>query len=364
MGDLAAYQGARGDEVHVLTATPASDEAGVRRFHSTERVGAVFVHRNAVRWMLGVPHNPLGRARTTRLMRKLRPDVVHLHFGVVSPFAWDGLAVVRTLGLPALVTWHCMVDGAMSAAIVRAAAGWGGWGKARVELSAVSHAAADRVARAIRRPVAVLPNAIDVAAWVPADVGESLEHGSASQERSPLRVVATQRLATRKRPAALVEVVAQATARANAPIDLTVVGSGPGKASVLRAARAAGLESRVHLIGRVPRTELKSVYADHDVFLSTTRLEAFGLAALEARATGLPVLARADNGIGEFITDGQDGVLAESDEALAAALGRLAEDREEWQRLRQYALDHPPIHDWDHVYATAVGLYAAARRER
>src|SRR5699024_12765511 len=69
------------------------------------------LHRMASPVTFGVPVHPRGRALIAKALRLLRPDVVHVHAGVVSPFAYDGARAARSAGLPLAITWHCMLDG-------------------------------------------------------------------------------------------------------------------------------------------------------------------------------------------------------------------------------------------------------------
>ena len=105
-----------------------------------------------------------------------------------------------------------------------------------------------------------------------------------------------------------------------------------------------------------------------DVYVAPARLESFGIAAIEARAAGLPVVARADSGVREFVQDGVEGLLAGSDEAMVDALVRLV------MRSRSAATDLPTttgpcrrVQDWpsslgraDEEYARAARILAAA----
>ena len=89
-----------------------------------------------------LPVHPRGTGRLIRLMADRAPDVVHVHTGAVSPFAWMGVRAARRAGLPAVVTVHSMWDpvtrGALPGAAARPSAGAaGGWW-----CTAVSEAAA------------------------------------------------------------------------------------------------------------------------------------------------------------------------------------------------------------------------------
>lgn len=356
--DLARAQAAAGDEVHVLTATP-----GPHGHHAPgdppEGDGGVRVHRLGTRLPFDVPVNPAAPPRMREVLDAVRPDVVHVHAGVVSPFAFDGARVAVDAGLPVAVTWHCMLDGVV--APMRAAVRATRWRSAPLALSAVSRAAARRVEAVFGAPVTVVPDGIDLTAWVPTDPTVP----DARPRSGPLRLVATMRLAPRKRGPALVDVVARAS-RALPPgaLVLDVIGDGPARAAIRRRAERRGLGDVVRLRGRVPRAELPGVYADADVFLAPARLEAFGIAALEARAAGLVVVARRGTGVEEFVTSEEDGLLVADDAAMAAAVVRLATEPGLLERLRTAAAMHHPVHGWDLTVRSARAEYERARRLR
>jgi len=345
--DLARAQVAEGHDVHVLTATPGPH--GERGGLVTDDDG-VQVHRLAARIPFDLPVNPAAPPRMRVLVRGLAPDVVHVHAGVVSPFAYDGARVARIERRPLAITWHCMLDGAVPA--LRALGRLGGWHRAPVALSAVSAAAAERVREVFDVPVGVVPNGMDLDAWVP---------GPERVLQPPLRCVATMRLAPRKRGQALLAIVEDAVAQLE-PGSLTVdiLGDGPSRAGMARRLVRRDLVGVVTLRGRCTREEVRAEYDDADVFLAPAVLEAFGIAALEARAAGLVVVARRGTGIVEFITDGVDGLLVDDDAGMTRALVRLATDAELLGRLRGRARAHRPVQGWRVALAAARSEYARA----
>ncbi|MBX9244671.1 glycosyltransferase family 4 protein [Actinotalea ferrariae] len=349
--DLARAQAAAGHEVHVLTATPG---AGGERGGVVQQDDGVAVHRLGTHVPFDLPVNPLAPPRVRELLRDLRPDVVHVHAGVVSPFAFDGARVALGAGVPLAITWHCMLDGAVPAmgALVRRTR----WGSAPVALSAVSSAAAERVRDVFRAEVAVVPNGMDLERWAP-------RPGAAAGPRGgPLRCVATMRLAPRKRGGALVGLVEDVmTQLPEGSLRLDVLGDGPSRPAMQKSVERRGLADVVTLRGRVPRDELRAAYDDAEVFLAPAVLEAFGIAALEARTAGLVVVARRGTGIEEFVTDGVDGVLVDDDAAMARTLVSFVREPERVERLRAHALAHRPRFDWATTLAAADAEYARAR---
>ena len=345
---FAREQSARGHHVEVFTATPGTHG---ERHGATEVVDGITVHRMALRLPWDLPVNPL--APLTMRDRLATFDVVHVHMGVVSPFAVDAAFLTRRIGLPTAMTWHCMLD--RFATVVSALGVVRRWAAGGMAMSAVSDVAAAPLRRVLgdAGSVSVLPNGIDVEAWRPQ--GPRPDDGV-------VRFVTAMRLANRKRPVPLMRVMRQVRALvpASREIALEVLGEGPDRGSVERYLAEHGMASWVSLPGRVPRTSVRDRYASADVYISPARLESFGIAALEARTSGLPVVARSGSGVGEFVTDGVNGFLADDDGSMGAALARLASDDTLRERMRAHNLHQAPAQDWPRVAELAEAEYLRA----
>jgi glycosyltransferase involved in cell wall biosynthesis len=223
-----------------------------------------------------------------------------------------------------------------------------------------------------RARVAVLPNATDVAWWRSAAAGDGPALAAAGvPPRAPgeVRLVTAMRMAGRKRPLTLVDTLAAAVAAAPPGVRVRLVAAGDGalRGAVARAARARGLGDALVLPGWLPREALRALYHDADAFVLPTVYESFGIAALEARAAGLPVFGRAGTGLSGFVDArggagrAPDGVLAADDAALARAAARLATDAGWRQALRAASTAHPPHDfDWHAVVARHEAAYMAA----
>lgn len=345
--DLARAQAAAGHDVRVLTATRgAAGHGGV------EDDDGVAVHRMGTDLPFDLPVNPAAGGRMADLMRAVAADVVHVHAGVVSPVAFDGARAALRTGSPLAITWHCMLDGVVPA--LRVGVRRTAWRSAPAALSAVSGAAADRVRAVFDREVAVVPNGVDLDDWRPS--------GPDQRAPGPLRTVATMRLAPRKRVVPLVRLVGDAAAQLEpGAISLDLIGDGPLAGAVDRRIARFDLVDVVRRRGRLPREELPGVYGTMDVFLAPADLEAFGIAALEARAAGLVVVGRRGTGLTEYLTDGHDALLVDDDAAMGRALMRLAREPELLGRLRAAARAERPRHSWQLTLDAAAREYERAR---
>ena len=108
---------------------------------------------------------------------------------------------------------------------------------------------------------------------------------------------------------------------------LTIVGDGPERSAVERLFRSIPAE-RLTWTGELRPDEVATLLASADLYVWPGFGEAYGIAYLEAQATGLPVLAMDCGGIASVVNDGTTGLLVREDDgpAFAAALARLIAD--------------------------------------
>jgi len=352
--DLATRLAGRGHEVVIFTATPGS--CG-ERGGFVDQVDGVEVHRLALRLPFELPVNPLATGMLRRRLASGGFDAAHVHMGVVSPFAVDCTRVATGLGLPVAMTWHCMLGGLEP--VLRAAGYVRGWARAGVAMSAVSAVAAEPLQRIVGSAgvVNVLSNGIDVDRWA----GPSTEV-PASDLETGVRVVSAMRLAARKRPLPLLRTMARV--RTLVPSDrritLEIFGEGPDRGRLERFVAAHDMGDWVSLPGRVAREDLRERYAASDLFVAPAPLESFGIAALEARTVGLPVVGRCGSGVQEFVKDGLNGALAATDEAMAETLARLITDDGLRESMKAYNRSTPPEQSWERVLDGAEAEYRRA----
>lgn len=303
-----------------------------------------------------IPFTPKSIRMTTELLVDEQVDVAHFHGGVVSPLSYVAAYTSQRAGIPTVITAHCLWSYATPIfRVLDALFHWSDW---NVVFSAVSGVAAAPIRRIVggKGQVVVLPNGIDYADWT-----------VTPQPHDPnrLTIVSVMRLAPRKRPLHLLKMMREVRQRVpdDVALKLIVVGEGPERPSLERFIRANGLGDVVSLPGRRTRDQIRDLFASSDIFVAPANLESFGIAALEARCAGLPVVAKARTGIREFIDDGREGLLAGSDRDMVEQLVRLVRDPELRQLIAKHNLDTPVSLDWDSVVAQNVAAYGVAMAE-
>jgi glycosyltransferase involved in cell wall biosynthesis len=281
-------------------------------------------------------------------------DAVHAHLSLVSPMAWVAVRAAVRSGVPVVVTMHSMAPPGQLAPLLRSldrAAGSIVW-------TAVSEAAARPLRQALGdRPVAVLRNGIEPDEWREVTV---------RRPGGPLTLVSVMRMSRRKRPVPLIGVLADIRRRVPAcqPLRAVLVGAGPRAGAVARATRRLGVQSWVELAGQLDHTQIRHLLAETDLYLSPARSESFGLAALEARCAGVPVVAMSCGGAGEFVSNGVEGFLVEDDADMARAAAHVLGTPALLQQMRQHNRRTLPGMTWSTVVAQNLAAYEAAGAAR
>lgn len=120
------------------------------------------------------------------------------------------------------------------------------------------------------------------------------------------------------------------------------------------------LTDHVTFTGRLDHTELSTYYSASDLCVVPSHYEPFGLVAIEAMASGIPVVASAVGGLRFTIQPDETGLLApaQDDQAFATCIDRILSDPEMRDRMGSAAQQR--VHDnfsWDGVTDQLSDLY-------
>ncbi|MGL4285147.1 MAG: glycosyltransferase family 4 protein [Phreatobacter sp.] len=345
MRDLALELTAEGHTVEIITGVPGAelvDGIKVIRLPGPRLIGA------------GIAVTPGVFKALHGHIRGGGYDVIHGHFGIITPIAHDALRFAAAGRIPAVATFHSVLryyD--LPLKLLDRTLGYSRW---PVRYAGVSSVTAEAMRPLVgSRDIAVIANGIDLAWWRPPMGGRK------ELATRPVEFVTVMRLEKRKRARALIGAFADAIAGLPAgSARLTVIGDGGERPALERIVASRGLAAEVCFTGSRTRPEIRDVLHRSDVFALASRLEAFGIAALEARAAGLPVVTLKASGARDFLNDGEDALLAEDDAALSRAIRSLIVDPVLRARLTQGARAEPEGVDWTSVGPRYLAEYRAA----
>lgn len=155
----------------------------------------------------------------------------------------------------------------------------------------------------VRRPIEVIPNFLDCTIYRRIDAGDLRRRYTGADD---VHVVMHM---SNFRPVKRIDTVMRVFARigASMPAVLLLAGDGPELTTARRLARELGIAERVHFLGA--QENVMPLLSMADLFLLPSEQESFGLAALEAMACEVPVVASNAGGLPELIEHGTTGFL-------------------------------------------------------
>jgi glycosyltransferase involved in cell wall biosynthesis len=159
----------------------------------------------------------------------------------------------------------------------------------------------------------------------------------------------------------------RAYARSRARGELRLVLAGPlskkQRARVEEAAREAGVEQHLRILGYVDDALLAPLYRQCRAHVFPSSYEGFGLTLLEGMACGAPTLTTAFSSLGEVAADAALTLPELEVEPFAAALERLAFDESLHVELRERGIAHARTFTWERCAARTLGCYQRALDE-
>lgn len=276
-------------------------------------------------WELGKGpgHDVRSLGRLVRLLRRLRPTIVHSR----NWATFDAIFAARLAGVSVVVHGEHGRDVADPE----------GRHSGRRWLRRAASPLVDRfvtVSDDLRRwlvgyigiparKVVTIPNGVDTARFAPADTAAA--RATLGLSADGLVVGTVGRLDPVKDQAGLIRAFGRLAAEYPEAM-LVIAGDGPRRADLQRLVETLGLSARVRLLGE--RSDVPTVLAALDVFVLPSIAEGMSNTLLEAMASGLPLVASRVGGSPELVEEGVNGVLVprQAPDALVATLRGYLDD--------------------------------------
>ncbi|MCX7020017.1 MAG: N-acetyl-alpha-D-glucosaminyl L-malate synthase BshA [bacterium] len=155
----------------------------------------------------------------------------------------------------------------------------------------------------LTKPIQVIYNFVDTNRFTPGHSRCHREHFARPEEKIVLHVSNFRPVKRLHDVIAVFSIIAR-----KMPAKLILIGDGPERERALELARSLDVMNRTYFLGR--QTNIENYYAIADLFLFPSEYESFGVAALEALSSGVPVVATRGSGLSEVVEDGVTGFLA------------------------------------------------------
>jgi glycosyltransferase involved in cell wall biosynthesis len=306
-----------------------------------------------------------------RMLRAIDPQLIHFHF--VSEggraFYWDGVKapmVASTWGQD--VIFDKGPDPRAEASLRKMLA------KCRL-VTATTHQLARETAKymAAERPIYVIPFGVDLTRFADREgeapseplSGSLREPGSAGPLPSPVVTLGFVKwLKPKYGPDVLIEAFARIhTTRPNTR--LVLAGKGEMHEQLQARVNQLGLQDAVQILGRVDHGAVPALIRSFDIMVmpSVYESETFGVAAIEASAAGVPVVASRVGGVPEAVLHEQTGLLVppRDVDALARACIELIDDPDRRRRMGEVGRRFVGrYYSWPDNAALMAAVYRAA----
>jgi len=287
-------------------------------------------------------HPPYTLALATKMMEVFEAealDLLHVHYAIphsVSAFLARSMAAPRRL--PFVTTLH-----GTDITLVGSDRSYLPITRFSIEqsdgITAISQYLLDQTAKEfdIKHAIEVIPNFVNCAVYA-REAAEPTLRSQWAPDGEPI-LMHLSNFRPVKRVTDVVEIFA--LVRAQMPAKLVLIGDGPDRGAAEYLVRKKCLQKDVFPLGKQNYIHQKLGVAD--LFLLPSQLESFGLAALEAMACEVPVIATRAGGVPEVVEHGVDGYLVEPGDVKEAAgyamtiLSRADRGREMGRRARMSA---------------------------
>lgn len=332
-----------GHEVHLVCNHPAvfaGVNVHVQEMYPFGKKGL----RRFVRGMLNV-------RRTRKLIHSIKPDIVHL-LGLFPLMAPDLKHIVR--GLPNLVVtgWGGEFTGSSGMVIDEKTSGILRFIlKHANKITATGRCLSKAASQFTDKAIIIVPYGVELNRFSPSEFPK--------KQNAKLTIGFLKHFEKKYGPECLLNAFASLTQKYG-NIELLMIGGGSRANALEQLAAELCITSLVRFVNAVPYEDVPLWLSRMDVFVMPSVYEEFGVAALEASAMELPVVASNAGGIPEVVQDGKTGFLVppENTTALAEAIDKLISSpqmRVEFGKAgRKFVLDN---YKWEENVKAMVRVY-------
>ena len=291
-----------------------------------------------------------------RFVKKFRPDIVHVFFGIPSgPVAY---LLKKVCGLPYVIflggrdvprphpdpPFYRLVYGLLGPAIRSI------WGNSRAVVACSKGLRDMALKTAARIPLHIIPDGVDLGKFHPVE---------RRAEPEEVRILAIGRLIPRKGFDFLIRSLPEVVKNARRNFCVEIVGDGPMRDKLTRLTEQIGVTQNVVFAGTVPYDQLAEKYQQADVFVLSSLAEGMPLVVLEAMASGLPIISTRVQGMEDLVEEGVNGHLFPPADSLSLGqcLVGIINDGAGRVQMGQKSTNIVQKYDWGSITRQYLQIY-------
>lgn len=351
---------------------------GTQNMHSVEQ--GVHVYRySSFEWPtyegLRVPFLPFLPVR--KLLKKVDPDIIHIH----SPVVLGTIAQLLAGGLrkPVIATNHYLP---INLSPSLAPDSLIGKHFSNITYSYLVHfcnhceyvtaptatALSLLYEHGLQAPAQAISNGVDLKRFKPGERDEELRQRLKLPADQPIGL-SMNRLSPEKR----LDVLIDATAKTKSNVHIAIAGTGPAEEDLRAQVAHLQMEDRVSFLGFIDEAELPALYRLADLFVIPSIAELQSLTTMEAMASGLPIIAANAYALSELVHPEENGFLFApgNSEEMASYIDELARDETLRTRMGTKSLELITKHDrqqvlnqWEELYRHLIKEFVEVKKRK
>ena len=292
-----------------------------------------------------ISFGPVGAAAVRRALRRIDPDVVHVHEPLIPSTSMQALMSARA---PTIGTFHAAADASLGYRVSRPLLA--SLARRLAIRTAVSEAARALIARYHPGDYVITPNGVDVQRF---STAEPLELPGDK------KVLFLGRIERRKGLHVLIEAMSRTPAQG---AHLVVAGTGPEERRCRTLARELRVEAT--FLGRLSEADVARAYRAADVYCApATGRESFGIVLLEAMAAGALIVCSDLLAFRSVAGDAASFAPPNDAPALARAIQEVLARPAKAEQMRRAGGDIAAAHDWPTLATRLETLYTSLARD-
>ncbi len=291
-----------------------------------------------------------------RMVKKFRPDIVHVFFGIPSgPVAYF---LKKLYDLPYVVflggrdvprpnpdpPFYRLVYGLLMPIIKSI------WGNARAVVACSDGLKELALKTDSKARIHVIPDGVDLRKFHPVEKSGSPEK---------IRILGIGRLIPRKGFDCLIRSLPEVMKMTDRDFCVEIVGDGPMRSELTGLSQQLDVAQKVIFAGSIPYEDLDKKYQQADVFVLSSHAEGMPLVVLEAMASGLPIVATKVQGMEALVEQNVNGYLFPPDDhrSLAQRLAAIINDDTIRPQMGRESTRIAQKYDWANIAEQYLHIY-------